>query len=187
MVVLDPKVKKILVYAGIGALLILFLLLNIGIFVFSRNLSREKLGSMLFDRLRKKEVARIVTPSPTPSPTPTPYPIAQGKQEYNVNSSVKGGPKMSKVIIDPLDVRMGESQMVSVVVKSTNTVTNVMVALRTDKNVITNHKLMLSSGTATDGAWSGTWKSEFIHDYLYQVIITATDTETSNSTTVTIR
>lgn len=123
----------------------------------------------------------------TPSPTPTPYPIAQGKQVYNVNTNAKSGPKIGKVTIDPLDAKIGETQMIAVVVKSTNVISGVLVALRTDKNVLTNHKLALSSGTAMDGIWSGSWKMEVIHDYLYQVIVTATDTETSNSTTITIR
>ncbi len=171
--VVSPKVKKILVYGGIGILVILYAAFNVAVYYYSTG------------GYRKKEVS--VLPTPTPSPTPTPYPIAQGRQVYNVNTNAKSGPKIGKVTIDPLDARMGETQAIDVTVKSASPVTGVMVALRTDKNVLTNHKLALSSGTATDGIWSASWRMEVIHDYLYQVTITATDTETSNSTTVTIR
>ncbi len=168
-------------YAGVGSTILVFVLLNFLIYRFSRDRVNERMTKALWDRLKKKEV------SLSPSPTPTPYPIAQGKQIYNVNTNNKSGPKIGKVTIDPLDTKIGETQTIDVTVKSTNIVSNVMVALRTDKNVLTNHNLALNSDTATDGVWSGAWKSEFIHDYLYQFIITATDMETSNSTTVTIR
>lgn len=172
---ISPKAKKILTYSGIGVLVILYAAFNVAVYYNSKG------------GYRKKEIAKIVAPTPTPSPTPTPYPIAQGKQIYNVNTSVKSGPRMSKVTIDPLDARKGQTQTIDVTVKSTSPITGVMVALRTDKNVLTNHKLALTTGTANDGVWSASWKMEVIHDYLYQVIVTATDTETSNSTTVTIR
>ena len=176
--VVNPQAKKVLTIVGIGVLVILYIAFNLWFF--------SRVGRIC--RITPTPPAKQdLAPQGTPSPTPTPYPIAQGKQIYNVNNNAKSGPRIGKVTIDPLDARMGQTQTIDVTVKSTGTVTGIMVALRTDKNVLTNHKLALASGTSIDGVWSGSWKMETIHDYLYQVIITATDTETSNSTTVTIR
>ena len=183
--VINPKIKKVLIYTGIGVLLLMYAAVNLTVYRYSQGGAGKKLFSAFFDRFRNKKTTPIAVPTPTP--TPTPYPIAQGKQEYIVNARTNDGPKLLKAIINPLDPKIGDAQSVSVTIKSTTPVGRVMVALRTDNDIFTNHQLVLDTGTNKDGSCTGSWKTENKHDYLYQITLTATNDKESSSATITVR
>lgn len=162
MGVLDPKVKKILTYAGIGALL-LILLFFIG-----------RIGSprWSFGEAGRIDVTQSPTPTPpapSPSPSPTPLPLAPGRQVYNIRSDSKTpGPAISEATFDPLDVGQGGKITVSVKAADASSMTVTMI----DDSGSSDHALTLASGV-----WTGSWTTESTHNRIYGATIVAKNTK----------
>ena len=155
MGVLDPKVKKVLVYAGVGVFVILAALLVL------KGFSLPKQG----ETFTKPAISLLSTPTPTP----TPLPLAPGKQVYAVTSDSKTpGPAISEASFDPLDVGQGGIMTVSVKAKDASSVTVAMI----DDSGKTDHALAQSSGV-----WSGSWTTACTHDRIYGATIVAKNTK----------
>src|SRR3990167_7799906 len=71
-------------------------------------------GQMLPTAFRRLAGLPTGVATPTPTPKPTPRPIGTGKQEFNVSMSKNTWPKMSKVVIDPIDPSLLQKQTISV-------------------------------------------------------------------------
>ncbi|MDP1722653.1 MAG: hypothetical protein Q8L37_05575 [Candidatus Gottesmanbacteria bacterium] len=159
MVVLDPKVKKVLTYAGIGVLVILAIFL-----IVSRSdilHRRSSIGSITS--------TPSPTPSPSPSPTPTPLPIAPGRQVYTIQSDGKSpGPAITEATFDPLDVSKGGMITVSVKAKDAASVSVTMI----DDSGKNPHTLSLSNNV-----WSGVWTAESTHNRVYGATIEAVNSK----------
>jgi hypothetical protein len=136
---------------------------------------------------------------PTPTPTPKentwepykgqPKPLVMfGKQTYQINGSTKGAPKISEASFDPIDVKKGGTQIITVkVLDEKSEVTGVTVTMWTD-NKNTDVQLKLSTGTTKDGSWAGTFKLDDSYDYIYHATINARNADNkAMSVTVTFK
>lgn len=160
---ISPKAKKVFIFATLGVLAILAILLLVRI-----GLPRWSSG----------KAGRISpTPTPSPVPTPTPLPIAPGRQVYNIQSDTKTpGPAVSEATFDPLDVSKGGKITVSVKAKDTRGITSLAVMVIHDAGKAL-HDLILTGGTKNDGIWSGSWIAESTHNRIYAATIEATNTK----------
>lgn len=100
------------------------------------------------------------------------YKLPTGKQEYTGQyGSAAIGPKIQKAYIDPLDVKKGKKQTVTLLLKNESPVTSATATLITDhRNVPGTFKLV--NGTATNGTWQLTWTMDDTYDTTYQIYIT---------------
>lgn|SRR4030042_896128 len=141
-------------------------LLSAGIYIaVSPDISLKSIFSKLFNR-PQGEVKNIWTPYTT-----TPPPIGHGTQLYRINGGVQGLPTISEVILDPEDPGMGSNQTIVVKANYATPIKGVEVVLHTDDYKDTTYPLQLSSGTATNGEWKGTWKVENSYNLIYRVTV----------------
>ena len=100
-------------------------------------------------------------------------PVAPGVQTYAV--STKDNPKITQVVINPLDVQKYASSTVSVKIQETNEkpITEVTGKALTD-SMSFPFPLSLIDGTNTNGTWQGSWFNEDSYCQNYMLIITAT-------------
>ena len=149
---------------ALSILLVLVLAASLWLFLAERTTTtRERLQVMQPEPT--PAVTLITTPIPTP--TPTPKPIPSGRQIYNIShgKDVKG-PKMSQVIVDPLDPSVGGTQIVTVKIAYTSPITDVKATLETD-NMNKTYTFKRIAGSDTDGTWQASWKMEDSYDYTY--------------------
>ncbi|PIU75303.1 MAG: hypothetical protein COS76_01475, partial [Candidatus Portnoybacteria bacterium CG06_land_8_20_14_3_00_39_12] len=100
-------------------------------------------------------------------------PLASGEQTFAVTT--QDNPRMTQVVINPLDVDKFASQTVSVEIQETAgyPITEVTGQARTN-NMSFPFSLSLISGTDIDGTWQGSWYNEDEYCQNYMLIITAT-------------
>ena len=123
------------------------------------------------------------------SPTKTtPRPLASGRQTYTISGSTEGAPKISEVTINPLDPAINTSQDITVKVLGLNgkPVSQVSVTIITDNGSKTS-PLSLTSGTNTDGTWTGNWTINDTYDYTYQAMLEAKNDEKATEIVLTFR
>lgn len=181
----DKRGKLLRIAAGV-AFFILFALVNIVIYFWGKKIPPQQLISSLLKKIPSFQRTSS-PPTPAPSPTPTPRPIAQGRQTYVVRSSSQSGPQIVEFVVDPLDPKIGDEQLIDVKVKDTSPVTSVTVTLLTDNNLEQPYDLSRISGKDTDGLWSAKWKTQVKHDYYYKARIEATSARGTTSITSSFR
>lgn len=119
------------------------------------------------------------TPVPLPAPTPAPRPLPSGKQIYNLSHGENVvGPKISQVIVDPLDPSVGGTQIVTIKITHTSPVIEAKATLETD-NMSKTYTFERIGGVDTDGTWQASWKMEDSYDqnyYLSFKLTSETDT-----------
>jgi len=100
-------------------------------------------------------------------------PLASGEQTFSVTTP--DNPRMTQVVINPLDVDKFASQTVSVEIQETAgyPITEVTGQAQTD-SMSFPFSLSLISGTDIDGTWQGSWYNEDEYCQNYMLIITAT-------------
>jgi hypothetical protein len=97
---------------------------------------------------------------------------APGRQTYSI-STTHHSPDFYKAIIDPEDVKVGQSQTMTVYVKDEKApITEVTADIQTDKEII-KHPLKRISGTDKDGVWESSWLVHDTHDTTYVTIFKA--------------
>lgn len=124
-------------------------------------------------------VTLIITPIPTPTPTPTPRPIPSGRQIFNLShgEGVKG-PRISQLIVDPLNPFVGGTQIVTVKIAYTSPITEVKARLDTD-SMNKSYTFKRIAGSDTDGTWQASWKMEDSYNYIYYLFFElASETDT---------
>jgi hypothetical protein len=106
-------------------------------------------------------------------------PLAQGKQTYSILTDRPKNPQIIEISLDPLDVKIGETQIITVRVKDTDNkpITNehkVMASILTDnKSIIVPFLLRRADGPDLITIWEGEWVAEDSHDFIYQAAINA--------------
>jgi hypothetical protein len=96
------------------------------------------------------------------------------KVEYIVTSSPDIYPEFKSVIIDPLDVHIGDNQIFTAVVYSPYDVVSVIATTQLDNEVLTLSlaKISENAGTST---WTANWKVYDTHINTYRTTFTAID------------
>ncbi len=124
------------------------------------------------------------TPSPflLPSPSPTEIPIRRYQGELSASISNPSNPKMTGMSINPFDPLFGEDQTLTVTAQDASSpIISIVAALTTDKE-LHNYNLSLTSGDASNGSWSATWKANDSHEKVYDLKIVATNMNGQTST-----
>ena len=113
-------------------------------------------------------------------------PVAYGRQTYNV--STKKIPKISQIVVDPLDLSFNSAMEVTANINDTNNnpITSVTGLASTDTRT-TPFTLSLSSGTTTSGTWQGSWTLKDSICRNFMVTITATSNSGTSKIDVTFR
>lgn len=119
---------------------------------------------------------------------PSPKPLASGRQTYLISGSKVGAPKVSEVVIDPIDPQPGANQKISAKALSLNNepITEVSVTMITD-NKKTSYPLKLISGTNLDGVWEGSWNLSDSYLYTYQAAVKTKNAKDEWEVTLTFR
>lgn len=106
-------------------------------------------------------------------------PLAQGKQVYSILTHKPKNPQIMEVSLDPLDVKIGETQKIIVHVKDTDNMpitdkNNVQVTILTD-NESTTIPFLLRRADGPDlvTIWEGEWIAEDTHNLIFQAYINA--------------
>ncbi len=122
----------------------------------------------------------------TKAPEECARPIASGKRSYYV--STQSQPQIMQIDIDPLDVKLGATQIVTVKIRDTNEnpITLVSSTGYTDSSSVT-FSLSLIAGSQTNGTWEGSWSPQDIFCDNYQVGITATSASGQSRVVLTFR
>ncbi|OGD74869.1 hypothetical protein A3A84_03400 [Candidatus Collierbacteria bacterium RIFCSPLOWO2_01_FULL_50_23] len=107
---------------------------------------------------------------------PTPYLLLpQGKQEYLIRSNpTKGDVVGKKIIADPLDAPKNSPQTISIVLEHIISIVSVAIEISMDTTTKT-YPLSLTSGTQTNGTWSGSWTVADSHNQTYSAKFIITD------------
>lgn len=154
--------KFLALYKGVGLTKIILILAAVWLVIFG--------GIYLYLNFYKgggdlKITTLGTAPMSRVRPTPNPYKLPRGAQSYTITSGkdVKG-PKITNVVIDPLDPKNGTKQTFKVTVESP--VTSAAVTVHTD-NKETNVDLKLVSGDSTKGVYQGSWIVDDSYDYVY--------------------
>ena len=107
------------------------------------------------------------------------FPLPHGKQSYAIITDNPQNPQILEVVLDPLDVKEGEKQVITVKVKykDTNTVTSnykTFVTYKTDNTITTIPlKLRKLDGPPLVGIWEGIWEPEDSYESVYMASIRA--------------
>ena len=145
-------------------------------------------------------VAKISFPEPIeiskkPKVVPLGIPLASGKQTYEIITDSSQKFKIIEVDIDPLDVKQGETQTVTVQVKDTEnkpiTQENQVEAIVYTDNISTPFSFSLKKAEDADGAtittWEGSWVCEDTYDIIYTMTIKAKSATDRHSIDLTFR
>jgi len=122
-------------------------------------------------------------------------PIASGKQTYEIITDSSQKFKIIEVELDPLDVKQGETQIVTVQVKDTEnkpiTQENKVEAMAYTDNISTPFSFSLKKAEDADLAtittWEGFWVCEDTYDIIYMMTIKAKSAIEDHSIDLTFR
>jgi len=105
--------------------------------------------------------------------------LAQGRQTYYIQTG-SHSPQMMEAVIDPLDVKVGDIQVMSLTIRDTYPIQLVEAKVETDTGIKT-YVLSLIEGTDTDGRWQGSWEVHDTHSATYRTTFEATNTNNETS------
>ena len=110
--------------------------------------------------------------------------VGAGKKEYTVSANAGIYPEFKKVIVNPVDVRVGDNQTFTAEVYSPNGIKSVTTTTQLDTQVLNLplQKISESNGIET---WSVTWQVFDTHIEIYRTTFTATD-NAGNQNNVTL-
>lgn len=144
-------------------------------------------GTYLYMRRTKPTVTdgnKTAIPTTKPTPTPTPaklLPDKEGKGTYNVSTSQAAGPRVTRVVFNPLEAKKGQPLTITVTV-----VNDVPVQKVTSVFVTDNSKeypvFTFVSRTDTTEVWQTTFTQlpESV-DYMYSLTVKAESTNGSGT------
>lgn len=107
-----------------------------------------------------------------------------GSTTYTVESNSGIYPQFKNVVIDPLDVQIGNVQILTTTVYSPNGVVNVTTTTQLD-NEILNFNLVKTSESSGTSTWTINWTVYDTHEEVYRTTFFATD-GTGNQNNVTL-
>lgn len=117
---------------------------------------------------------RIIDPSYSNGVT-----LPHGKQTYYIQGS-HNSPQFMEAIIDPVDVRVGDNQTMTIKIRDEYSITKVEAQVETDTG-IKIYKLDLVEGIDTDGIWQGSWTVHDTHSEKYRTTFFAIDSNNEPS------
>lgn len=124
-------------------------------------------------------------PAPTPKLTPTPIPLVQGPQTFSIG--MKGTPEMYEVWFNTIDPKEGTQTVKLKVRDQLGKISSVTATVKTDK-LSKKYDLSLSSGTVSDGEWTGSWILNDTYNKNFMITFSAADDKDSKSSVdLTIR
>jgi len=114
------------------------------------------------------------------------FEFPQGAQRYFFRSN-PSSPQITEAIIDPVDVHVGDTQIMTVkVMDKTNTVTSVTAAIETDTGIKTEALSLIQQLSGGRTVWEGSWVVVDTHSATYRTTFTVTnDVGESTSATLT--
>lgn len=130
-----------------------------------------------------------VSTTPTPTlfvptrPSPTPIALKAGIGEYTISHPQTAGPKINKVIFNPLDVKKGELLHLTVSITSASDVTSVTGTLTADSQV---SDLIFTKGATDKTSQSWTTELTLPDSVWYNYILSVTAVNTTGKTTVQV-
>ncbi len=113
-------------------------------------------------------------------------PLAQGKQTYFIQTGRPKNPQIIQVDLDPFDVKVDETQVLTVIVKDTenNPITKenkIEAVIFTDNTSTTvPFKLIQADGPDLTTTWEGSWIAQDTNNFIYSATITATNSQTQS-------
>lgn len=110
--------------------------------------------------------------------------IPSGKQEYAVRQNDYAKPQITKVSIDPPDVRVGHIQNLSITIISDSKSNLVTTETKTDHKTVTL-LLGLSKEEGSEKTYAASWKVEDTHDGIYHTKFIVLDAD-GNQNEITI-
>ncbi len=123
-----------------------------------------------------------------------PSPLASGKQTYEIRTDKPKNPAILEVTLDPLDVKMNETQVITVKIQDTNTDSitepdSITVTVITDNSSTTFPLKLIQAGgeTALLTTWQGSWERKDSYDFKYAAVIKAKNKSGENSVELTFR
>jgi hypothetical protein len=131
-------------------------------------------------------------PSPTivsklPTPTINPIPLPQGKTYFRASTGDKTRTAtLTEITFDPLDVKVGEKQVIDVGVSSKSKIKSVKIKIESDRQK-TEISLTRISGSDSEGVWQGTLINKDSHKDIYNFIFTIENEQKQESYTVSLR
>ena len=121
-------------------------------------------------------------------------PLATGKQAYDILTDKPKNPQIIEVTVDPLDVKVGQTQIVTVTIKNnkTDSITGEDTVLGTaitdNKTVGFSLKLIRAEGTTElTTVWQGEWVRDDSYNSNYQLQIKAKTAKSENQVELTFR
>lgn len=177
-----PSIKKFNLYILITALIITltgslyyyFLVSSPELFTdFSKSVTNLK-AKITTDKTDKNEATpsiEVAVATPNPSPTYT-LPLGPQTYEFTHGDNVKG-PKPKSLTLSPLSPSKNANQQATIIASDNSPITNVTITIVSD-TLVEIHDLDLSSGTNSDGTWTGSWALNDTIDNRYAARITLT-------------
>jgi hypothetical protein len=151
--------KKALSPILIAALVLLYIGLNIGVYLLATKTS-----------FFKKYITKTPIETPAVAPTKKPvYVLPSGTQTYTFSHGKKVvGPKLGKVTLDPLTPENNTVQKLTVTITNDSPVTSAQVTLITDSDQKT-YPLQRTNGTNQDGTWTTEWNMIDTYEQNYRL------------------
>ncbi|MGB7957650.1 MAG: hypothetical protein WCF77_02300 [Minisyncoccia bacterium] len=103
---------------------------------------------------------------------------------FRVSSNATSGPMFQEGYLIPFFPSAGDTQTMSLIVSDVSPVTSVTVTEVMDTQTVV-HPLRIAEGDAKHGLWKGSWEVSDTHDNVYNIIMRATDKESSSSVQIT--
>lgn len=120
-------------------------------------------------------------------------PIAKGLQTYTIITDNPQNPQIIRVDLDPLDVKINNTQTITVWVEDTDnspiTDENTVFATIYTDNGSTEVSFALKRADGPDlvTTWEGSWTAEGTYDYIYSAVIVATNAQGESSVHLSFR
>jgi len=120
-------------------------------------------------------------------------PLAHGKQTYFIKTGKPRNPQILQVDLDPLDVKIGKEQILTVYLKHSTgeaiTSKNAVTAIYHTDNGSSNVSLKLkkAEGNPLETTWQGVWIPEDSYEHTYSCSIVAKSAEGQSRIDLTFR
>ena len=156
--------QKRLLFAGFSWIKILLITIAAAVVIFGSTLAYTYYRNGTFNNL-----GQLSNKSQSSTSQTAAYKLPSGSQTYRFShgSEVKG-PKISTVVIDPLDPQNGATQTITLDLESESPVTKVTIVIVTDKQE-KNIDLKLIEGDSKKGKYGAAWQVNDTYDTKYAI------------------
>lgn len=122
------------------------------------------------DRHSSKKTEKKKQPKKTVSPKP--FPLPTGAMRFNISGSAPNEPNLTEVVVNPLDAKIGEKQVITFKMKDKIPLVSFSIKMNTDHKTKTL-PMKLVKGSKTTGTWETEWIVNDSHNYKYSMEINA--------------